>query len=486
MKGSRVLAVAGRTSGEWRTTPVNLLDLRRPPVPRRAPGRHGVGAEHPRRRRRGAAPREEGAGVHRDRDHRRPTPCPILREYLRRWKWEVGQFFDGTGPDSTDEQLLAIVGDHPVFEVIRTSRLCRRRSGRASSSPGPTPASARPRWPPASWRRCAGRGGRVGGGQGRPRLHRSRLPRPRHRPAGAQPRRLDVRRRRHRPARRPGRRRAPTCSSSRGSWACSTAPPTARRRRPPTSPRLLDAPVVLVVDAAAMSQSVAAVVHGFATFDAARARRRRHPQPGRQRRARDAAARRPRAARPARYSARCAATTRSTWRDRHLGLVPVAERPAEVGAALDRLAAVIARQCDLDADRAAWPPTAPPLTVADPPAPRPGPGGPGSPSPAARRSPSPTPTTSRRSRRRAPSSCRSIPLHDRRPARRPSTALVVGGGFPEVYGEALAANEPLLADVRRRGRRRPASRGPSAAACCGWPRPSTAGRWRAWSPPTPR
>jgi cobyrinic acid a,c-diamide synthase len=26
--------------------------------------------------------------------------------------------------------------------------------------------------------------------------------------------------------------------------------------------------------------------------------------------------------------------------------------------------------------------------------------------------------------------------------------LVVGGGFPEVYGDALAANEPLLADVR--------------------------------------
>jgi hypothetical protein len=42
---------------------------------------------------------------------------PILRGYLRRWKWEVGQFFAGVGPDSTDEQLLAIVDDHPVFEV---------------------------------------------------------------------------------------------------------------------------------------------------------------------------------------------------------------------------------------------------------------------------------------------------------------------------------------------------------------------------------
>jgi len=29
------------------------------------------------------------------------------------------------------------------------------------------------------------------------------------------------------------------------------------------------------------------------------------------------------------------------------------------------------------------------------------------------------------------------------------TGLVAGGGFPEVYGEALAANTPLLADVHR-------------------------------------
>jgi hypothetical protein len=30
---------------------------------------------------------------------------------------EVGVFFDGVGPDSTDEQLRAIAPDHPVFEV---------------------------------------------------------------------------------------------------------------------------------------------------------------------------------------------------------------------------------------------------------------------------------------------------------------------------------------------------------------------------------
>ena len=42
----------------------------------------------------------------------------ILRPYLQRWKWEVGQFFDGIGPDATDEQLLAVAPGYPVFEVV--------------------------------------------------------------------------------------------------------------------------------------------------------------------------------------------------------------------------------------------------------------------------------------------------------------------------------------------------------------------------------
>ena len=45
------------------------------------------------------------------------TVLPVLRAYLRRWKWEVGQFFDGVGPDSTDVELRAIAARHPVFAV---------------------------------------------------------------------------------------------------------------------------------------------------------------------------------------------------------------------------------------------------------------------------------------------------------------------------------------------------------------------------------
>ena len=42
----------------------------------------------------------------------------MLRAYLKRWKVEVGVFFDGVGPDSSDAQIQAITGKHPAFEVL--------------------------------------------------------------------------------------------------------------------------------------------------------------------------------------------------------------------------------------------------------------------------------------------------------------------------------------------------------------------------------
>jgi deazaflavin-dependent oxidoreductase (nitroreductase family) len=39
----------------------------------------------------------------------------VLRTYLRRWKFEVGMFFQGVGPDSTDAEFEAIAARHPVF-----------------------------------------------------------------------------------------------------------------------------------------------------------------------------------------------------------------------------------------------------------------------------------------------------------------------------------------------------------------------------------
>jgi deazaflavin-dependent oxidoreductase (nitroreductase family) len=118
--GSRVLAVKGRTSGEWRTTPVNLLDLhgRRYLVSPRGEGQWV-------RNLRAAGTGELRVGRRAEAFRGRELPdeekVPVLRAYLKRWKFEVGMFFGGVGPDSGDTELLAIAGEHPVFEVLPES-----------------------------------------------------------------------------------------------------------------------------------------------------------------------------------------------------------------------------------------------------------------------------------------------------------------------------------------------------------------------------
>jgi hypothetical protein len=41
----------------------------------------------------------------------------ILRHYLKRWKMEVGQFFQGVSASSPEEDLRRIAPDHPVFRI---------------------------------------------------------------------------------------------------------------------------------------------------------------------------------------------------------------------------------------------------------------------------------------------------------------------------------------------------------------------------------
>jgi deazaflavin-dependent oxidoreductase (nitroreductase family) len=117
--GSRVLSVPGRTSGEIRSTPVNVLSVgeqRFLVAPRgetqwvlnvRAAGGCSLRVGR----------RTESVRLRELDDDAKPE---ILRPYLRRWKWEVGQFFDGVGPDSSDDELLAIAPNHPVFEIVPT------------------------------------------------------------------------------------------------------------------------------------------------------------------------------------------------------------------------------------------------------------------------------------------------------------------------------------------------------------------------------
>jgi deazaflavin-dependent oxidoreductase (nitroreductase family) len=116
--GSRVLEVRGRKSGEWRRTPVNLLDFEgdRYLV---APRGHTQWVRNMRAGGGGRlvlGRRTEEFTASELGDDEKP---PLLRAYLKKWKWEVGAFFGGVGPDSSDDELLRIAPDHPVFRISR-------------------------------------------------------------------------------------------------------------------------------------------------------------------------------------------------------------------------------------------------------------------------------------------------------------------------------------------------------------------------------
>ncbi|MET8858728.1 MULTISPECIES: nitroreductase family deazaflavin-dependent oxidoreductase [unclassified Streptomyces] len=116
LRGSRVLAVRGRKSGEWRTTPVNPLTLGGEQY-LVAPRGH-VQWTHNMRAAGGGELRlgkkvETFTAVEVSDDDK----ASILRAYLKRWKAEVGVFFGGVGPDSSDEELRRIAPDHPVFRI---------------------------------------------------------------------------------------------------------------------------------------------------------------------------------------------------------------------------------------------------------------------------------------------------------------------------------------------------------------------------------
>ncbi len=118
--GSRVLAVKGRTSGQWRTTPVNLLayDGRRYLV---SPRGQTQWVRNLRAAGTGELRLGRGAESFRGRELRDDEKVPVLRAYLKRWKAEVGIFFEGVGPDSSDDQIRAIAAQHPAFEVLPVS-----------------------------------------------------------------------------------------------------------------------------------------------------------------------------------------------------------------------------------------------------------------------------------------------------------------------------------------------------------------------------
>ncbi len=119
--GSRVLETKGRTSGLPRRTPVNLLTLdgTRYLVSPRGTGQwvRNVRADGGRLALLLGRRREELTATEVPVEEREP----ILRAYLKRWKAEVGIFFDGVGPDSPESELVRIAPDHPVFRLSARS-----------------------------------------------------------------------------------------------------------------------------------------------------------------------------------------------------------------------------------------------------------------------------------------------------------------------------------------------------------------------------
>ncbi|MDX6537295.1 MAG: cobyrinic acid a,c-diamide synthase [Gaiellales bacterium] len=210
--------------------------------------------------------------------------------------------------------------------------------------------------------------------------------------------------------------------------------------------KLLDAPVVLVVDAASMARSAAAIVHGYRTFDlrvrVAGVIFNRVGSDHHEQLLRDAlnelgvpvlgALRR---------------DERVATPERHLGLVPADEREARARVALASLSAAAERFIDLDAvvrlarsapesDGAAW-------------SPEPSGGPVGGARIAIARGPAFSFHYQENLELLEAAGAELLPFDPLSDEALPpdAGALILAGGFPEVYGGELAANESLRAEV---------------------------------------
>jgi cobyrinic acid a,c-diamide synthase len=212
--------------------------------------------------------------------------------------------------------------------------------------------------------------------------------------------------------------------------------------------KLLDAPVLLVVDASAMARSAAAVVHGFATFDpdvrVAGVVLNRLGSEHHETLLREALA-------PLGIPVVGALRRdeRVTAPERHLGLVPAVEREPRARAALDALVGAVEAHVDLDAVLALAR-TAPSMPG---PAWSPDPFEGARPSAGARIALARGPAFSFHYEENlellAAAGAELLPFDPLRDAALPegANALVLAGGFPEVYGAELADNAPLRAEV---------------------------------------
>ncbi|MFE9247362.1 cobyrinate a,c-diamide synthase [Streptomyces sp. NPDC007088] len=227
--------------------------------------------------------------------------------------------------------------------------------------------------------------------------------------------------------------------------------------------KVLGAPVVLVVDASAQSRSVAALVHGFASFDPeVRVGGVVLNKVGSDRHEELLRAALDESGVPVLGVLR--RTAELFTPSRHLGLVPAAERRAEALEAVAALAGHVRAGCDLDAllrlarsapqrSVAPWRPEG-----AEPVA---------GPRPVVAVAGGPAFTFSYAEQAEAlrAAGAEVVTVDPLRDEALPegTRALVIGGGFPEVYAPELSANAPLRGAVARLAR----AGAPVAAECAG-------------------
>ncbi|RNL87636.1 cobyrinate a,c-diamide synthase [Halostreptopolyspora alba] len=229
--------------------------------------------------------------------------------------------------------------------------------------------------------------------------------------------------------------------------------------------QLLGAPVILVVDAARTSRSVAALVHGFQGFDSRvrvagvvlnRVSSDRHEEL-----LRDAL---DEVGVEVLGAIRRHADVETP--SRHLGLIPAAERATAARGAVDALGTLVAGACDLDAitaiARGAGPvpgePWNPETEITGPATPRPV-------RVAVAGGPAFTFGYTEQTELLRAGGAEVVPFDPLRDESLPADThgLVIGGGFPEVHAGELSANAALraaVADLASRG-------GPVAAECAG-------------------
>ncbi|MFF8788395.1 cobyrinate a,c-diamide synthase [Streptomyces sp. NPDC015125] len=232
--------------------------------------------------------------------------------------------------------------------------------------------------------------------------------------------------------------------------------------------KLLRAPVVLVVDASSQSRSVAALVHGFASWDPEvrlagvilnKVGSDRHEELLRE--AMDSSGV------PVLGALR--RDGRAGTPSRHLGLVPVAERRAEAVESVGELAARVRAGCDLEAllalartvpelPDAPWDPAAE-LSVAE------GVTAQEKPLIAVAGGPAFTFSYAEHAELLAAAGAEVAAFDPLRDEQLPpgTRGLVIGGGFPEMYAPDLSANAPLRAAVAALA----ASGAPVSAECAG-------------------